>query len=106
MIDAEPHLDKWCEAADAQQSQFYDWLSWDIGMEEERDALGDRSDKKRRNAYLIKYWATAKVANAKRFAAAWRSQYPGKPVPRYMEAYEVSEYGRAPTEEDFKALLG
>ena len=106
MIDAEPYLDKWCEAIDAQQSQFYDWLSWDIGMEAERDALGDRSDKKARNAYLIKYWATAKVANAKRFAAAWREQYPTMPVPKYIEAYEVSEYGRAPTEDDFKMLKG
>ena len=75
-------------------------------MEAERDALGDRSDKKARNAYLCKYWATAKVTNAKRFAAAWREQYPNLPAPKYMEAYEVSEYGRAPTEEDFKILLG
>lgn len=104
MVDAGPYLDDWCEAIDAQQSQFYDWLSWDIGMEGERDALGDRSDKKKRNDYLVKYWATAKVANARRFAAAWKAQYPDKPVPKYMEAYEVSEYGRAPTEDDFKIL--
>ena len=81
------------------------WLSWDIGMEAERDALGDRSDKNARNAYLIKYWAIPKVANAERFADAWKQQHPDKPVPKYMEAYEVSEYGRAPTEEDFKILL-
>lgn len=106
MIDAEPYLDKWCQAIDSQVSQFYDWLPWDIGMEDEVAALGDRSDHKARNAYLCKYWATAKVANAKRFAADWKRQYPDRPVPKYMEAYEVSEYGRAPTEEDFRVLVG
>jgi hypothetical protein len=27
-------------------------------------------------------------------------------VPKYMEAYEVSEYGRAPTEADLQQLVG
>lgn len=40
------------------------------------------------------------------FAAAWKEQNPDRPAPNYMEAYEVSEYGRAPTEEDFNILLG
>ena len=106
MIDAEPYLDKWCQAMDAQVSQFYDWLPWVMGMEAECQALGDRSDIKARNVYLCKYWAAAKVSNAKRFAAAWRAQYPNQPVPKYMEAYEVSEYGRAPETEDFRILLG
>ena len=39
-------------------------------------------------------------------AAAWKAQHPDRPAPRYMEAYEVSEYGRAPTEEDFAILNG
>lgn len=52
------------------------------------------------------YWAAKKQFDATRFADAWQARYPGKATPRYMEAYEVSEYGRAPTEEDFRVLLG
>ena len=106
MIDAEPYLDKWCEALDAQVSQFYDWLPWDMGVVDEVVALGDRKDIKARNSYIIRHWAGRKIADAKRFAEAWKEQYPGMSVPKYMEAYEVSEYGRAPTDEDFKILLG
>lgn len=51
------------------------------------------------------YWLTVGKDGAK-IAAAWRSQYPDKPVPKYMEAYEVSEYGRAPTEEVSGACSG
>ena len=106
MIDVDPYIGKWCEGLDAQVSQFYDWLPWDKGTTGEVAALGDRSDISKRNAYLCKYWGLRKTADAKRFAAAWRERYPGRPVPKFMETYEVSEYGRAPTEEDMKLLLG
>ena len=52
MLDVEPYLDKWCDALDAQVSQFYDWLPWDKGTESEVAALGDRTDIAKRNAYI------------------------------------------------------
>ena len=106
MVDAGPFLDRWCEGLDAQVSQFYDWLPWDKGTEAEVAALGDRRDVAARNAYLRKYWCPRKANDARRFADAWRERHPGAAVPEYMEPYEVSEYGRAPTEEDFRILLG
>jgi LmbE family N-acetylglucosaminyl deacetylase len=106
MFDVGAHLDKWCDGLDAQVSQFYDWLPWDKGTESEVKALGDRSDIAKRNAYIKKYWAAKKQRDAQRFTAAWKEEYPERPVPEYMEPYEVSEYGRAPTEEDIKLLLG
>ena len=106
MFDVGDCLDKWCDGLDAQVSQFYDWLPWDKGAEAEVAALGDRSDIAARNAYLKKYWAFRKRRDAQRFAGEWKAEYPSRPVPEFMEAYEVSEYGRAPTEEDLKLLLG
>ena len=106
MFDVDDCMDRWCDGLDAQVSQFYDWLPYDKGTTAEVKSLGDRSDKARRNAYLRKYWAVRKREDAKRFAAAWKDEFPGRPVPEFMEAYEVSEYGRAPTAEDLKLLLG
>ena len=106
MFDVGDCLDKWCDGLDAQVSQFYDWLPWDKGAEAEVAALGDRNDIAARNAYLKKYWAFRKRRDAQRFADEWKAEYPGRPVPEFMEAYEVSEYGRAPTEDDLRALLG
>ena len=106
MVDVGPYLDKWCDGLDAQQSQFYDWLPWDKGAEAEVAAIGDRSKNiAGRNAYLKKYWAAKKQYDAKRFAKDWKEEYPSRPVPQYMENYEVSEYGRAPTAEDLQKFL-
>ena len=107
LVDADPYIEKWCDALDCQQSQFYEWLPWDKGTEDEVAAIGDRkANIAGRNAYLKKYWAKRKVNDAKRFAQAWREQYPGRPVPKMVESYEISEYGRPPIEEDFELLMG
>ena len=107
LVDADPYIDKWCDALDCQVSQFYEWLAWDKGIEDEVAAIGDRkANVAGRNAYLMKYWANRKVNDAKRFADAWQEQYPGKPVPKMVETYEISEYGRPPIEEDFELLMG
>lgn len=107
LVDADPYLGTWADALDCQVSQFYEWLAWDKGVEDEVKAIGDRkANVEGRNAYLMKYWGNRKTNDAKRFASAWREQYPGKPVPQAVESFEVSEYGRPPIEEDFDLLMG
>ena len=107
LVDADPFIEKWCDALDCQVSQFYEWLAWDKGVEDEVKAIGDRKvNIAGRNAYLMKYWGVRKTYDAKRFADAWREQYPGRAVPKMVEAYEISEYGRPPIKEDFELLMG
>ena len=107
LIDCGPYMERWCEALNCQASQFYEWLAWDKGIEDEVAAIGDRTKNiAGRNAYLMKYWTRRKIADAKRFVSAWREQYPDKPVPEMVESYEISEYGRPPVEEDFELLMG
>ena len=107
LVDCDPFIGKWCDALDCQVSQFYEWLAWDKGCEDEVAAIGDRkANIAGRNAYLLKYWGKRKVGDAARFATAWREQYPGRPLPKRIEAYEISEYGRPPVEEDFELLMG
>ena len=107
LVDADPYIGKWADALDCQVSQFYEWLAWDKGIEDEVKAIGDRKvNIAARNAYLMKYWGNRKVNDAKRFAEAWRAQYPGRPVPHAIESFEISEYGRPPIEEDFELLIG
>jgi LmbE family N-acetylglucosaminyl deacetylase len=106
LVNADPYIGKWADALDCQVSQFYEWLAWDKGVEDEVAAIGDRKKNiAKRNAYLMKYWGSRKVNDAKRFADAWREQYPGRAVPNTLEAFEISEYGRPPIEEDFALLM-
>lgn len=107
LVGCDAFIGKWCDALDCQVSQFYEWLPWDKGCEDEVAAIGDRSKNiAGRNAYLKKYWAAKKRRDAARFAEAWREQHPGSAVPKMLEAYEISEYGRPPIEEDFELLMG
>lgn len=107
LVACDSYMGKWCDALDCQVSQFYEWLAWDKGCEDEVAAIGDRKTNiAARNAYLLKYWAKRKMDDAKRFADAWREQYPGVPTPQRVEAYEISEYGRPPIEDDFDLLMG
>lgn len=106
LVNADPYIGKWADALDCQVSQFYEWLAWDKGIEDEVAAIGDRKKNiAKRNAYLMKYWGNRKINDAKRFADAWRAQYPDKPVPEAVESFEISEYGRPPIEEDFALLM-
>ena len=107
LIDCDPYIEKWCDALDCQVSQFYEWLPWDKGAEDEVAAIGDRKKNiAGRNAYLMKYWASKKKRDAVRFAKAWSEQYPGRKLPKMLEGYEISEYGRPPIEEDFELMMG
>ena len=107
LVDADPFMDKWCDALDCQVSQFYEWLAWDEGIEDEVKALGNRAENiAARNDYLKRHWALKKIRDAARFADEWGKQYPGRPVPNMLEAYEISEYGRPPIQEDFDLLMG
>jgi hypothetical protein len=69
-------------------------------------ALGDRSDIKARNEYINRYTFGRKRADAKRFAEVWKERYPNAPVPKNIEVYEISEYGRAPTKDEIKLFRG
>ena len=106
LVDADPYIGKWADALDCQVSQFYEWLAWDKGVEDEVAAIGDRKTNiAARNAYLMKYWGNRKVNDANRFADSWREQYPGRSIPHAIESFEISEYGRPPIEEDYALLM-
>ena len=108
LVDCDQYIDKWCDALACQESQFFEWLAWDKGIEHEVEAIGDWHDpanKAKRNAYLMKRWSKRKVKNAQRFASVWAKMYPGSPLPKRVEAFEISEYGRPPVEEDFQLFM-
>ena len=82
-------------------AQVYEWLPWD---REQMAELPDRSDRAACRAFLEKEWFAAKRRDAERFAAAWQAHYPERPLPQYAEAYELSEYARRPTPEEWAWL--
>ena len=61
------------------------------------DEVPDPGDDAARRAFIVEHWLSRKVEDVSRFDNVWRERHPGTPVPTYLEAYEFSEYGRAPT---------
>ena len=104
MFDVDNYIERLCDGLDAQGSQIYEWLPWDSGREKTVAALGDRSDIKARNEYINRYTFGRKRADAKRFAEVWKEKHPDCPVPKNLEVYEISEYGRRPSKAELKFL--
>ena len=104
MVDVEPYLEQWCEGVNCHVSQVYEWLPWDSGYQAELEKV--KESKEARNAYLIRHWAGRKKNDAKRFASTWKERYPDVPVPKYVEVFEVSEYGRTPSADDLARFAG
>ena len=104
MVDVEPYLEQWCEGVNCHVSQVYEWLPWDSGYQSELAQV--KESKEARNAYLIRHWAGRKRNDAKRFAGEWKARHPDAPVPKYLEVFEVSEYGRTPSAADLARFAG
>jgi LmbE family N-acetylglucosaminyl deacetylase len=104
MFDVDNYIERLCDGLDAQGSQIYEWLPWDSGREKTVAALGDRSDIKARNEYINRYTFGRKRADAKRFAEVWKEKHPDCPVPKNLEVYEISEYGRRPSKAELSFL--
>lgn len=104
MFDVDNYIERLCDGLDAQGSQIYEWLPWDSGREKTVAQLGDRSDLKKRNEYIDRYTFGRKRADAKRFAEVWKEKNPKTPLPKNLEVYEISEYGRRPSKAELKFL--
>ena len=80
LVDADPYIGKWADALDCQVLQFYEWLAWDKGVEDEVAAIGDRkANIAGRNAYLMKYRGNRKVG--------WRNAEIGTNLGRTLEMF-------------------
>lgn len=104
MFNVDNYIERLCDGLDAQGSQIYEWLPWDSGREKTVAQLGDRSDLKKRNEYIDRYTFGRKRADAKRFAEVWKEKNPKTPLPKNLEVYEISEYGRRPSKAELKFL--
>lgn len=103
VVDADDAVPKLLEALCSHESQFFEWLVFDKKLEEPVPA-----DLAGRCAFIEKYWIAARKAHdAQRFRARLEAVY-GKYKAariRYIEAYELSEYGYRPTDEETARLF-
>ena len=76
----------------AHESQFFEWLPYNAGVLSEIPSDGEG-----RRAHV--------ADRVKRRAEALRDRYQAPPGVRYVEAFQISEYGRHPDEAELESLF-
>lgn len=98
VVSIDDAIDKKYRALDAHVSQFYEWLPWHAGiLDQVPNDPGERLDwlKSRRGFAIEDDW---REAARKRYGAAADSI-------ENAEAFEITEYGVQPSEEDIRRLV-
>jgi Uncharacterized proteins, LmbE homologs len=100
VVSIDDVFDKKINMLDAHVSQFYEWLPWTAGQLEQ--VPKDPADRKK--------WLAAQPIAERKMRPEWREmleKYYGAYASRiqHAEAFEITEYGDQPSEEDIRRLL-
>lgn len=99
VVDIEKTLQKKIDGLDAHTSQMYEWLPWVGGTLDQVPA-----DPAARRAWLANRWTRPNVTEA--HMPALQKFYGDKASNvRYVESFEIAEYGRQPSEDDIRLLF-
>jgi LmbE family N-acetylglucosaminyl deacetylase len=100
VIDITSVAEKKADAFCANESQFYEWMPWNESME---GALPDNPAERRRivgNRYL----ELNRIEKFRKAASKWYTAKQLKQI-RYVESFEICEYGYIPGKEEIKRLF-
>ena len=100
VIDITAVAAKKAEAICAHESQVFEWLPWIDGRVNEAPA----DPAERRKFYIDSYMSRSNVNRFKDAALKWYSAGQLQNI-RYLEAYEICEYGSMPNKETIKKLF-
>lgn len=98
-VDITKVIDKKIDALNAHQSQFYEWLPWINGNEEEVPE-GEQERKK----WILKSRWPSIPQEIRANLEKWYGESRAKEIEQ-AEAFEICEYGTQPTEEEIKRLF-
>lgn len=103
VVAADDVLDRYLDALASHVSQFFEFLPSDMGINPSE--VPDRNDLQAVRAYLLKWFAPMKLTDAARFADRLSDWYGTGGVPKTVEAFEMSRYGRQLSEQELKSLF-
>jgi len=100
VVSIDDVFDKKIDMLDAHVSQFYEWLPWTEG--ELEHVPKDPVERKK--------WLAASLRGARKLQPEWRGalekRYGAKAASvQHAEAFEITEYGRQPTEEEIRRFF-
>jgi LmbE family N-acetylglucosaminyl deacetylase len=100
VVAVDSHIDRKVDALDAHTSQMYEWLPWIGGR---LDEVPESAEERRE--WLASRWATRGVPERYRDSLVrWYGADRASRV-SHVEAFEICEYGRRPTEDDIRRIF-
>lgn len=102
VVAADDVLDIHLDALACHESQFFEFLPVDMGLAPSE--VPSRSDTAAARRYMLEKHDCAKRTDAVRFAQRVSEWYPDI-APHYIEAFEMSKYGRQMSEEELRELF-
>ena len=103
VVDVGAEMDQMLTALCAHESQFFEWMSFNRGLNAPIPASLEG-----RKEYIAQYWLQPlKARDAARFAARLEQVYGRDKAAaiEYIEAFELSEYGSQPTADQLPQLF-
>ena len=100
VVDVTPVFNKKLEAVCANVSQFFEWMPWNEGWENNVPS----EQAQRLKTVEERYMSWTKADNYKKGASKWYSSAQMKNI-RYVEAFEICEYGYMPDKGEIKKLF-
>ncbi|MHA8088223.1 PIG-L deacetylase family protein [Aquirufa sp. Wall-65K1] len=98
-VDITPVIEKKLAGLDAHQSQFYEWLPWIGNYENEVP-----KDPSKHKEYLLAKRVQAPNPEVRKTLEKWYGKSRADQA-KYVEAFEICEYGTQPTEQDIRRLF-
>lgn len=96
-------IEKKIDALDAHESQMYEWGPWTNNRSQDQVPKGE-AERRAWLAETVKRRASAISEAQRQSLEKWYGKEAADKV-KYVEAFEVAEYGRQPSDEDIKALF-
>ena len=101
VVDVTDYLDQKVDALDAHASQFYEWLPWVDGNLEDIPTSAEA-----RRVYLDERWRSRSPSAPQRAVLEREYGYDTAQAVVHAESFEIAEYGRRPSQQLVKQLLG
>ena len=103
VVSAEDVMDRYLDALACHESQFFEFLPVDMGLD--LAEVPDRADRSAVREYMLKWHACVKRTDAKRFSGRIAEWYGAAAAPGHVEVFEMSRYGRQMSEDELRWLF-
>ena len=103
VVEIDSVVEKKIDLINCHESQFFEWLPWDMGI---KDFDKGKMSEQEARQWLKNNWLKRNLTQASMYTELIEKFYGDMaPYIKHIEAFEITEYGRIPDEDELKELF-